>query len=313
VNRANDPEETAALAVLAELGRIPGSDDTRVISGEDEVEDVLRRLDLEAMGLLAFGVEPAQAPPELRQGLLDRIAADETQEVAPVDAEVAGKPAATAAPAPAAAPAAAASREPRPRSPALSGGGAARRRRSFAPALAALFALAAVGVGFAAFWLASELSSAQVRLARLESEVRRLEAAAKAERESLSAALAELERQRDFVTARAALVFDLRPPGTSPQPAARGRLWVAADHQHWQLDVAGLAPTPAGREYQIWFLVDGQPNSGGSFAVTAGRGARFDVRMPAGTSGVAITLERAGGVAAPTTPRLLLGEAPVDL
>src|SRR5690606_38447673 len=32
-----DPEETATLAVLAELGRIPGSDDTRVISGEDEV------------------------------------------------------------------------------------------------------------------------------------------------------------------------------------------------------------------------------------------------------------------------------------
>lgn len=311
MNRTTDPEETAALAVLAELGRIPGSDDTRVISGEDEVEDVLRRLDLEAMGLLAFALEPAEAPPELRQGLLDRIAADETQEVAPVDDGAARE--AKAAAAPLAAPVPAAVREPRSRPAAPPGGGAARRRRSFAPALAALFALAAVGLGFAAFWLASELSSAQVRLARLESEVGRLEAAAKAERETLAAAVAELERQRDFVTARAALVFDLRPPGTSPQPTARGRLWVAADHQHWQLEVAGLAPTPAGREYQVWFLVDGLPYSGGSFAVTAGRGALVDAQMPAGTSGVALTLERAGGVPAPTTPRLLVGDSPVDL
>ena len=47
MNRSVDPEENAALAVLAELGRTPGDENTRVTSAEDEVEDVLRRLHLE--------------------------------------------------------------------------------------------------------------------------------------------------------------------------------------------------------------------------------------------------------------------------
>lgn len=303
-----DPEETATLAVLAELGRIPGSDDTRVISGEDEVVDVLRRLDLEAIGLLAYGLDVSPAPAHLRTQLLERLAADETQDVGQ-----AARAAITAGREPEAPPVAEVRTLPGAGGPVAWGGSGAVRRRSWAPALAAVFALLAIGAGLGAFWLASELSSAQARLARLESEVTRIEAASAAEREATQARLAAYERQRDFVTSRAALVFDLRPTAGGSQPTARGRLWVAADHQHWQLDVAGLAPAPAGREYQLWFLVDGVPTSGGTFAVEAGRGVLASAQMPAGTTGAVVTLERTGGVATPTTPRLLLAERAVDL
>jgi len=292
-----DPEETAALSVLAELGRAPGSDDTRVIAGEDEVEDVLRRLDLEAVGLLAFALEPVAPRPEAR-----------TQEVAPV-----GEAGAVAVPPPALPPAA----EPRPAPAsvvAFPSQSAAKRRRSFAPALAALFALAAIGLGLAAAWLDSELRAERARAARLATDLSRVEKERATEVAALRGEVEELERRHRFASGPAAVVFALRPPSGSPQPAARGKLWVAGDRRQWQLDVAGLAPPPEGKEYQVWFLVDELPLSGGCFKVREGRtGGMADSRIPSGVSAVAITLERTGGAPAPTTPRLLVADEAVEL
>ncbi|KAB2966920.1 MAG: anti-sigma factor, partial [Thermoanaerobaculia bacterium] len=135
-----------------------------------------------------------------------------------------------------------------------------------------------------------------------------------AERAALAGQVADLERRAAFASGPATVVFTLRPPAGAPQPLARGKLWVAADHQHWQLDVTGLEATPPGREYQVWFLVDGYPFNGGCFALEKGRvGGRFDAHMPAGTQAVSVTLERAGGAPRPTSPVLLVAEEAVEL
>jgi hypothetical protein len=329
-----DPEEIAALAVLAELGRTPGSEDTRVTSAEDEVEDVLRRLDLEAVGLLAYALEPEPPSAATREALLARLSGDSTQEVSPVetarpeldlepiDLGPETEPAAVAPetvppPAPARPVPAAAAPAVRPAPSAASAypeRAAASRRRSRGGLLAAMFALAALGLGGWAAWLSSELASSRGRVARLESELTRVTRERSEERATLAARVAELEQRAEFASGPASVVFTLRPPAGSSQPLARGKLWVAADHQHWQLDVAGLQPTPAGREYQIWFMVDSFPFSGGSFAIEDVRiGGRVDARMPAGTQGVTVTLERAGGAPRPTSPVLLAADEAVEL
>jgi len=341
VSRTVDPEETAALAVLAELGRTPGSEDTRVTSAEDEVEDVLRRLDLEAVGLLAYGLDPVVPGAGVRAELLARLSGDDTQEVAPVPppAPAAEPPpvsppprTAPAEPEPAAAPPATArpaaiwpelAAEAKPAGPSAPAPAAAfaeraarrRPRAVWARSLAAVFALATLGAAGWGVFLSSELASERGRLARLERDLARSREEAEAEREALAARLADLEQRREFVSGPAQVVFSLRPPAGSPQPLAGAKLWVAGDHQHWQLDAAGLAPCPQGREYQVWFLVDGVPRSGGRFRIEPGArsGSLGSATMPAGTAGVSITLERAGGVPIPTGPVLLLADQAVEL
>jgi hypothetical protein len=194
------------------------------------------------------------------------------------------------------------------------GGAAARRRSPWPKLLAAVFALAAAGLGVWAAWLSSELGSSRARLARLESEIRRIESEHVAERAALATALDAAQSRFQLATSPGATLFALRPAAGSRQPLAQGALVVAADHQHWHLEVHGLEPEPADRDYQLWFLVDGQPRSGGVFEGRRdGAATLAAARMPAGTTGVAVTLERQGGVPAPTTPILLAGDRPVTL
>jgi hypothetical protein len=324
-----DPEETAALAVFAELGRVPGANDTRVTAAEDEVEEVLRRLNLEGLALFAWALDPARPDPNSREELLARISADSTQEVVPVE-ESAGEAEAwvaePAAPAEATpedepleqpAPVVSPSKRPAAAPPAaypFAARAAGRRRSGWMTALAAALALVAVGLGAGVAWFASELSSERYRLSRLETEMTRARSEHADEIARLRDEVTELERRRQFAAGPASVVFPLRPPRQAPQPLARGKLWVAADHQHWQLEVTGLAPTPEGREYQVWFMVDDLPLDGGCFRVAPGRTAALaDAEMPPGTEGVTITLEQAGGARAPTSAVLLQADRAVEL
>ena len=323
MNRSVDPEENAALAVLAELGRTPGDENTRVTSAEDEVEDVLRRLHLEAMGLMAYALEPVAPSAEARARMLERLSGDSTQEVPRLgDAPPAPAPAspvALTAPPVVAESARPADVAPWPPAAAVvpfpEHAAARRPRPSRWPwSLAALFALAAAGLGYWAAYLQSELGTSQARVARLEAEAERLEGERGAELAALRAELGELERRHAFASAPAVTVFALRPPVDSTKPYARGTLWVASDRRRWQLEVRGLDAEPADRDYQLWFIVDGVPQSGGVFD---GRGADTatlaDAQIPEGTSVVAITLEPKGGVPAPTTPILLAADRSVTL
>lgn len=322
MTRSVDPEENAALAVLAELGRTPGDENTRVTSAEDEVEDVLRRLHLEAMGLLAYELPPAPSSAALRAKVLERLSGDSTQEIKPLSET--REPERDAdegfAPSP---PAASADARPASEAPAAAlapvrvfpeRGAASRPGRPWARALAAVLALVAAGLGVYAAYLQSELGATRARIARLQSDLRQVEGERTAERTALTAQLAELERLHAFASAPSVTVYALRPPPDAGRPRGRGTLWVAADGRRWQLEVRDLEPEPADRDYQLWFIADGVPVSGGVFD---GRGARAatlaDARMPAGTSAVAITLEPKGGVRAPTTPILLIADRSVTL
>ena len=315
MNRSVDPEENAALAVLAELGRTPGDENTRVTSAEDEVEDVLRRLHLEAMGLMAYALEPVKSSAAARARILERLSGDSTQEVPRLTEPPPPAPVFAAAPEPAPRPAEPARTPPAAVVP-FPERAAARRPRSSRGAwtLAALLALTALGLGVWAAWLQSELGASRGRVARLEQEAERLASERGAELTALRAELDDLERRHAFASAPAVTVYALRPPADSTKPLARGTLWVAADRRRWQLEVRGLDAEPADRDYQLWFIVDGVPQSGGVFD---GRGAEAatlaDARIPEGTSVVAITLESKGGVPAPTTPILLAADRSVTL
>lgn len=318
-----DHEAAAAARVLAEL--TGGAEETAPGLVEDEVAEVLRRLYLEGFGLLGYESEPIAARPELKARLLAAVAGDETQEVEPVLApaaapepplrrtEPAAEPAEAPAPPPTVPAPVRATPTPEPARPAAA---AARRApgrgpRRWVGVLALLFALATVGLGLFAAYLQSELDSARARLRRAEGE--RAEAASRSQQElaAVRAELAELERRHGFATAPGVNVLTLRPPVGSGQPGARATFWIAADRRRWQLEASGLAPAPADRDYQVWFVVDGIPRRAGVFAARAGRPAVVaDDDLPAGTTSVWITLERKGGAPAPSTSVLLVAERP---
>jgi anti-sigma-K factor RskA len=110
----------------------------------------------------------------------------------------------------------------------------------------------------------------------------------------------------------------LTAPGTrvaqlSGTPEVSGATAKLAYDQngHAILIADGLPSAPAGKEYQLWFIVNNKPVPGKTFAPDkSGRGLMKDqVPEAARKSAVfAITLEPAGGVAAPTGAIYLRGE-----
>lgn len=350
-------EEAAASGVLEELAHLGSQEDTAPVEppATDAASEVLRRLHLESLGLLAYGLLPVQPLPGTRSIVLSNLIGDETQEVSPLmiaaaspvvplatsasqapkapasaSAALAAEPArkmdpvrkvepARAAPAesPLLRPAAARVADEADSAVASHGGAQARRsapRSRWPAALATLFGLATVGLGVWAAMLLSEVAyrDAQIReLGSHQGEVDRLTR----ELDVATADLAALEQRHNFVTTAGATVFVLRPPAAgSSQPLARGHLYLAPDRRRWQLEVRGLKPEPEPQDYQLWFIVDGLPLSGGVFDAKAGKTALLaEDSLPAGTTAIAVTLERKGGTASPTSPILLTADSPLQL
>ncbi|MDQ3170781.1 MAG: anti-sigma factor [Acidobacteriota bacterium] len=131
--------------------------------------------------------------------------------------------------------------------------------------------------------------------------------AARGERARLEQELARQQRT-DAVIASSDLVrFELS--GTSDN--ARGRAFWS--HRNGLVFAAeGLAPLPAGRTYQLWVISRGAPVSAGVFDVTPGGHARIVMSTPetlTQVEAVAVTVEPAGGLAAPSTTPILAGPA----
>jgi Anti-sigma-K factor rskA, C-terminal len=95
------------------------------------------------------------------------------------------------------------------------------------------------------------------------------------------------------------------------QPGASARLFVDREGRGTWLAVAGLAPLPDDRVYQLWFARPGQPTvSGAAFRVDAEGGAVTPVVVPGPlgeVSAVAVTEEPAPGSLRPTGRHLLDG------
>lgn len=97
--------------------------------------------------------------------------------------------------------------------------------------------------------------------------------------------------------------------GQSPAPDARARaLWSRS--RGLVFTAANLPPAPAGKAYQVWVVTAQAPISAGLLTPdSSGIGTRYymtpaDIAPPVA---VAVTLEPAGGVPAPTGERYLVG------
>jgi hypothetical protein len=110
-----------------------------------------------------------------------------------------------------------------------------------------------------------------------------------------------------LITSPAVVASPMRPPAANPlQPAARGVLFVASDHQHWYLCLHGVEPAPAGKTYKLWFMADGGPVSGGVFTARPGEPVELSSKeMPAGIKAVKVTLEADPQAPKPAGPEVL--------
>ena len=129
----------------------------------------------------------------------------------------------------------------------------------------------------------------------------------------LGARTAELEQRTALIadaiaasTAEGSQVATLRGAGSAT--SASGFAAFTPDGEGY-IVMVGLPPAPAGQTYQAWYIVDGTPHSAGVAAVgDDGYALLADVTPLPGTDLIAFTLERAGGVEAPTGDPIASGE-----
>jgi hypothetical protein len=100
------------------------------------------------------------------------------------------------------------------------------------------------------------------------------------------------------------------------QPKARGVVAWDRDRSQWHVAVFNLAPPPPGKEYELWFVPQGQgknPVRSKTFTVDSSGSASLIVQVPndiGPIAAAAITIENAGGVDVPTPPLQLVGAVP---
>jgi hypothetical protein len=100
------------------------------------------------------------------------------------------------------------------------------------------------------------------------------------------------------------------------QPKARGVVAWDRDRSQWHVAVFNLAPPPPGKEYELWFVPQGQgknPVRSKTFTVDSAGSASLIVQVPTNIGPIAaaaITMEKAGGADVPTPPLQLVGAVP---
>lgn len=99
-----------------------------------------------------------------------------------------------------------------------------------------------------------------------------------------------------------------RPQDETKKPF--GRVFWDVPNRQWRVYLFDLAPLPAGKEYQLWFLPGGNapPVPAPTFKVDAGGRATLAVDLPPGVTNpvaAAVSEEPVGGSRTPTTVRLV--------
>jgi hypothetical protein len=161
----------------------------------------------------------------------------------------------------------------------------------------------AVGLGIYAWQLQDRVSTLE---ARLDDAERR---AAASERATIDARQAADEVQTTMAVLAAPDLVWIDLAGQPPAPKAAGRaLW--SRNRGMVFTTTNLPLAPAGRVYQVWVVTAQAPVSAGLLTLdSTGRATVFfntpaDIAPPVA---VAVTLEPAGGVPAPTGDRYLVG------
>ena len=317
VNEPMHPEDRTILAAVEALER--GSD---ALGGrprtdlDDTTEETRARIYTEALGLIAYELEPVQPSPGARARLMALVQGDETQDVRepapptepePIRLTSLPPPARSAAPAPPVRPAT--PEVPRPPRPTSFTPPPRRVRRPSRWPLALAATLAFLFAGLSG-WLYTQLDQQRDTIdalfQQLDREHSRVESAVRQARRAEADALSVREKFA-LVTSPAVEASPMRPAGNAPlQPAARGVLFVASDHQHWYLCLHGVEPAPEGKTYKLWFMADGIPVSGGTFTARPGAPVELSSKqMPVGTNGVMVTMEADPEAQKPAGPEVL--------
>lgn len=115
------------------------------------------------------------------------------------------------------------------------------------------------------------------------------------------------DRERVIAILSAGDVHSASLGSVAPAGAARGHVYVSASRGLF-FAAEALPPLPAGRTYQLWTIVAGQPVSHGIFAPEGDGRAQVLAQAPPGAvQAIAVTIEPEGGVPAPTGDKVLLG------
>jgi hypothetical protein len=317
-------EDRTILAALEALeagtsGEAPAAPVEPSFEADSVEAEMLARLYTEVLGLLPAGLEPAAPRPEAKARLLAAISPQEaelpepaavpaapqidTQEITPRPAPAPSPPSTPRVPPGSSREVPLAYPSPRPTAAAVP-----RRRSSWPLALAAALILVLGGLSG---WLALQRTQQEERIASLER-------ALSTERNEASQALARVtEMNRSLAAARSNLglvtsssikVAPLQP--TNAAAAMRGMLYVASDNQHWYLALHDLPPPGPGRTYQLWWVAGEKDQkrmvSGGTFSARPNQMVELSsATMPEDTRDVVVTVEREGGMPAPSGPQVL--------
>ena len=159
-------------------------------------------------------------------------------------------------------------------------------------------------------YLGAALAASLMLVARLAFDLRAAQdEAATARRLSVTAARATVQLD--------SLIAQLTDPGTETITlAATGeakpivKAYINRVRRSVTLSAAQLETLPAGRAYQLWFIVDGKPVPSVTFTSdSSGHALVREIVMPAGAvAATAITEEPVGGSLAPTSKIIFVGK-----
>lgn len=179
-------------------------------------------------------------------------------------------------------------------------------RRRDVPTWLPLAALLILTLGIGAY--AAQL---QNRVTDLEARLEEAIVQASTAQSAMAAARrvsAELQSAMGVLAAPDLARIDLAGQPTAPQATARA-LWSRA--RGMVFTVSNLPPLPAGRVYQVWVVTAQAPVSAGLLMPDASGGGMVFFNTPPdipAPTAVAVTLEPAGGVPAPTGSFYLIGK-----
>lgn len=169
----------------------------------------------------------------------------------------------------------------------------------FAAAASVIFILMSVGLFFYSQNLTDQVENQSEVIANQQTTIERLES--------------EVERKEELLTILEARDVDLVLMDGMAEMSPNGYGKVVWDKVGGRalLQVANIPSVPSDKDYQLWFIVDGQPISAGVFAVDDPARDNFfkieQLQSSAAEGAFAITMEPKGGVPQPTGDMYLLG------